>query len=399
MRTRRVASGSENDPYAGLVHVHATPCYDFLVSLRALFNPRTYEATRLWAASAKERLSTGARERGRFFFHGPDTSLGYGVAPLVAGLAAGAHPRALIERIRSEDPRHLALTMLDSGESDAQSLVVLERAINGSVTMAALDRALRGASAASVRRSRRVVAEPEAIQAELVELLEEYLEVIFEPEIEHVTESCRRGAGRAEELLALLPTTAVIEQLTGGYTLGPNLALARITLAPSAFIHPYMASRLDERTGQALIVFGVSSDALLRFDTVPIDPDLVRAAKALSDQARLKVLRLLGEQPMTGLELAARLGVTPPTLHHHVHQLRAAGLVRQERARGGMQYAIRRESARAVLDALEDLIVGPDAASRRPERPGGAAGGGTRGQADAPRKRPRLRQTERGSSS
>ena len=372
MKTRRVTASIDADPYSGLVHVHATSCYDFLVSLRAAFNPRTYEATRIWAAEARRRLSPEGRERGRFFFQGPDTSLGYGITRLVAGLAEDAHPRELIDRIRAEDARGLALTMLDSGESDGQNLAVFERAMSGSVSNAALDRALRGASAASVRRSRRVLAEPQAIQAELIALLEEYLQSTFESEIEHVRESCRRGAARAKELLSVVPTAAAIEQLTGGYTVGTNLALTSVTLAPSAFIHPYMASRVDERTGQALIVFGVPSDALLRFDTVPIDPGLVRAAKALGDQARLKVLRLLGEQPMTGLELAATLGVTPPTLHHHLHQLRVAGLVRQERAKGGMQYAIRRDSALGILDAMERLIVGDEPTTIRSSR---AAGG------------------------
>ncbi|MGH2385897.1 MAG: hypothetical protein ACRDGB_12725, partial [Candidatus Limnocylindria bacterium] len=67
------------DPYAGLVRVHATPCYDLLVSLRALFNPRTYEATRAWAITARRRLPAEAERRGVFFFRGHETSLGYGV--------------------------------------------------------------------------------------------------------------------------------------------------------------------------------------------------------------------------------------------------------------------------------------------------------------------------------
>jgi len=360
LRERRVSPAVTTDPYAGRVRIHASPCYDFLVSLRALFNPRTYEATRAWAAATKPKLSSTLAERGRFFFQGHDTSLGYGVTRLVAALKDAAEPQLLIRAVREADPRVLALYMLDTGETSEDALATFDRALHGSVSRAALDRAFKGEAADWSRRARRVLADPDWAGAELASLLEEYLTTVFEAEVPHVARAASDGAARAEELFAVLPSAVAIEQLTGGYTLSPGLALKRITLAPSAFIYPFMASRVDERAGEALIVFGVRSDAFVKFDTVPLDPDLVRAVKALADPGRLKVLRLLSRRPMAGPELVAILGLSPPTVHHHLHQLRAAGLVRQERMKGGMQYAIRRDSAQTLLAALTRLILSPD---------------------------------------
>ncbi len=360
MKDRRLAPAAPPDPYAGRVRVHVTPCYDFLVSLRALFNPRTYEATRAWAAATKAGLSPALRERGRFFFQGHDTSFGYGVMRMVAGLPAGAEPAALIAAVRAADPHALALYMLDTGETGEDVLATFRRFMDGVATAAALDGALKGTGADWSKRSRRVLADPAWAQAELALLLEEYLAEVFEAEVPQLSPALAGGSTRAEELLAVLPTAAAMEQLAGGYTLSTGLSLDRITLAPSVFIYPFMASRVDERAGEALIVFGVKSDAFLKFDPVPIDPDLVRAVRALADPGRLKVLRVLSRRPTAGTELVTILGLSPPTVHHHLHQLRAAGLVRQERTKGGMQYAVRRDSANALLAALARLISSPD---------------------------------------
>ncbi len=358
LRTPERTGGTRDGAHVGRARVHTTPCYDFLVSLRALFNPRTYDGTRAWASATRASLSPGLLERGAFFFQHHDTSLGSGAIRLVAGLREGAEPAALIRKVRAADPRTLALLLLDTGETAPGTLATFERAMVGAVSTAELGCAFAGESADWSRRCRRVLADPEQAQADLVLVLEEYLATVFAAEVRHVVAATAAGAERANELLGVLPTVTAIEQLTGGYTLSAELQLQRITLAPSAFIYPFMASRVDERAGEALIVFGVKSDTLLKFDRFPIDPDLVRAVKALGDPGRLKVLRLLGQGPTSGADLVALLGLSAPTVHHHLHQLRAAGLVRQERTKGGMQYTIRPDSARALLDALGRTVLG-----------------------------------------
>lgn len=348
------------DPYDGLVRVHATPCYDLLVSLRALFNPRTYEATRAWAVAARRRLPAEAERRGVFFFRGHETSLGYGVTRLVATLPDGSEPAELVEAVRAMDPTELAMLMLDTGETSDAALATFREGLAGRATDRALARALHGTTTSWGRLCRQVIADPAWAQAELTLLLEDYLATVFAEEVGHVVEAIAEATRRADELLTVLPTEAAIEQLTGGYTIGPNLTLSRITLAPSAFIHPFVASRLDEASAEALIVFGVRSSSLEQYDTAPLDPQLLKVVRSLGDPGRLRLLKLLSREPLTTTELQARIGLSPPTIHHHLHQLRAAGLVRQERTKGGMRYSIRRDAAAAVLDQLSDLILGPD---------------------------------------
>lgn len=49
--------------------------------------------------------------------------------------------------------------------------------------------------------------------------------------------------------------------------------------------------------------------------------------KALADPARLRILGAIADAPLSGRELSQRLGLTPPTISHHMARLVAAGLV------------------------------------------------------------------------
>ena len=63
------------------------------------------------------------------------------------------------------------------------------------------------------------------------------------------------------------------------------------------------------------------------------DVDVSRSqVKILSDPTRLRILSLLFEEEMSISGLAKALGLTPATVHHHITQLRKAGLIRRVRS-------------------------------------------------------------------
>ena len=78
--------------------------------------------------------------------------------------------------------------------------------------------------------------------------------------------------------------------------------------------------------------------------------------KALADPARLRILGTIAERPQTGRELSERLGLTPPTISHHMARLVEAGLVRVTPEAQRRTYSL-------DLSALRDLAR-DDASSR-----------------------------------
>jgi DNA-binding MarR family transcriptional regulator len=58
---------------------------------------------------------------------------------------------------------------------------------------------------------------------------------------------------------------------------------------------------------------------------------MLRFFKALADESRLRLVGALAEDECSVEELATRLGLTPPTVSHHLAKLKQAGLVRMRR--------------------------------------------------------------------
>ena len=68
----------------------------------------------------------------------------------------------------------------------------------------------------------------------------------------------------------------------------------------------------------------------------------MRLTHALSDESRLRMLRFVADGPCTLTEVARFIGLSQPTVHHHLVQLRAAGLVRVHFAVSGpSRYSLR----------------------------------------------------------
>ncbi|MEI8410873.1 MULTISPECIES: ArsR/SmtB family transcription factor [unclassified Kribbella] len=343
--------------FSGEVVVDGSVCYDFVVSLRALFNPRTFTRTRRWSASQLPQLPAALLPKAKFLFQGFDTSLGYGATRLIGRLPPGAKPADLIRAVGQSPSAELALFMLDTGETSQDRLDLYRAVLMGDDSQTT--RALAGLPAGWATRCRQVLQDPDQARSDLVDVLSAYLDRIYSHHLESVQGRITAAVPVAEKILGILPPSAAIEQLTGGYTIGADLGLNKITMAPSVFIHPYMSTRLDESTGEALVIYGLPSDIFDAYDPVPVRHELIAALKAMADPNRLALLEILSGDEVYATELTSRLGLAQPTVHHHLAQLRTAGLIRQERDRHGMKYSIRHDSADAVLRSLRDLLGSP----------------------------------------
>lgn len=349
--------GQGRGDFSGEIQVDSSICYDFVVSLRALFNPRTFTRSRRWAAAQLPRLEDPVRQKGKLFFQGFDTALGYGALRIVGRLPDGAGPADLIDALDTMPAAELAAFMLDTGETSGERLDLFDKVLAGDPD--SIGRAVDGLPASWAARCRGVLRDPEVARDDLVEVLDAHHRLIYSHHMADAAEAITTSVPEALQLLDLVPAAMAIERLTGGYTLGSDLELRKITLAPSAFIHPFMAARLDEQAAEALILYGVPSDIFAGYDPVPMQGELVSALKAMSDPNRLTILRMLSREALYTTELVQRLRLAQTTVHHHLAQLRTAGLIRQERDRNGMKYSVRTDSATQVIRTLEEWIVGP----------------------------------------
>ncbi|HEU4963230.1 MAG TPA: helix-turn-helix domain-containing protein, partial [Bacilli bacterium] len=60
---------------------------------------------------------------------------------------------------------------------------------------------------------------------------------------------------------------------------------------------------------------------------------LIDLHKSLADANRMRIVLLLAVGPLSGQELAEKLGLAPATVTHHMKPLRQVGIVREARNR------------------------------------------------------------------
>ena len=98
-------------------------------------------------------------------------------------------------------------------------------------------------------------------------------------------------------------------------------------------------------------------------DALPADDAtrLAAAFKVLGDPARLRLLSLIGSRPngeACGCELIEPLGLSQPTVSHHLKVLHEAGLLEREKRGTWVFYRV----APGALSALGDALRPPEVA-------------------------------------
>ncbi len=167
-----------------------------------------------------------------------------------------------------------------------------------------------------------LASDPEEVRAELVELLATIHDELLGPSEPNLGELQRIEAAAVAEAARTTDPERLISELASGVTYVPEVGQTEVVLVPDSIIRPAVVA-LDHRSAM-LIVHPATRDR----GSIDAPPDrLVALGKAIGDETRLRVLRMLRDGPLTGTELADRLGVPRTSLHYHLSLLRAAGLV------------------------------------------------------------------------
>jgi DNA-binding transcriptional ArsR family regulator len=206
-----------------------------------------------------------------------------------------------------------------------------------------------------VARYRRLFTHPSelvgAARDVLVRWLPFYLEV--EPRVGAMLQ--RDYEGRANDR-ATLDAPALIEKTTGGIRWLSEPGVRRVILAPSYFARPYnfVLGGEDWR----MYAYPIADTALDGTDPFAPPASVVRLHRALGDETRLRILRLLRDQDFYLTEIAERLELSKPTIKHHLALLRSAGLVTITEEGGLSYYSLRRERLDDASGELKRFLVG-----------------------------------------
>ncbi len=142
---------------------------------------------------------------------------------------------------------------------------------------------------------------------------------------EDVAPILKHDAEHKRALAMTMDPAQLVEIATNGVTFTMVPEVDRIVLIPSVILRPWVTITDHERT--RVFCYSVAEEHLeADADTPPAW--LVEVYKALGDERRLRILRILKDGPASLADITTRTSLAKSTVHHHLSVLRRAGLVR-----------------------------------------------------------------------
>lgn len=139
----------------------------------------------------------------------------------------------------------------------------------------------------------------------------------------------------------------VYEQATAGMRLYPAEQLKQVILIPQYHPRPLVTTAFYDE----FVFTSYSCDVLPPEEGRP-SAALLRLTRALSDETRLYILRLLTSRQLSFTEIVKQVGLSKSTIHYHLIALRAAGLVIVHSTGKTASYSLRLEALQALPEQI-----------------------------------------------
>ena len=217
-----------------------------------------------------------------------------------------------------------------------------------------------------IARIAQIYRDPSSIIEPARRVLTEWLP-LYQPIEGRIGAMIRRDHDSRAGAIATLRPTDLIEATTGGIRWLAEPGIRRVILAPSYFARPY--NFVFGGDDWRMFGYPIADEALDAGDPLAPPPAVVRLHRALGDETRLRILRLLAGRDHYLTEIASALELSKPTIKHHLALLRAAGLVTLTEEGGLSYYSLRRgndRSQRPRSDRLPQKLI--EAPGPRPLR-------------------------------
>ena len=78
--------------------------------------------------------------------------------------------------------------------------------------------------------------------------------------------------------------------------------------------------------------------------------------KAISDERRRTILKILGKGDASAGQIAGRFNISQPTVSNHLKILKEANLIKEKKIKQNRIYSLNRPELSKVIDILMDIV-------------------------------------------
>ena len=335
------------------MEVRADPAFELLIGLSTLTADRVPERPS-WLPAGLEACSTGLRqaigrvgpEAGEVWLHLLGLALESPVATAAAFVDRVARTAALELR------RHLVGVYVPSWRLVAGAETLEQAAAGDRKAIAALlahDRYYAGRARQSLEQLLPLT--PAQTKRRLVAVLRRFADEVFAPAENEVAAALEADAETKRALAARVSSDALISAAARGFVYEREPEAARVVLAPQLAARPWLL--LCQHRDARIICY--PAEEPLEAERGLRERSLL-LGRALADEGRVEMLRRLASGDASLDELTELTGLAKSTAHHHLTQLRAAGLVEVRGNARAYRYSLRAEAAADAGTLLAELL-------------------------------------------
>ena len=339
--------------------------YDYLSSLHVLHFPDEFGLRGAWAAGVRSRLPADSREFLEAVVGNMNTPLAW-IYSLPDPKDAATVLLALKRIPVRERLGVLKLSPVDSAEVKALLGAVTEKGNWDQDDLDQLMRLWRNAGSAhrvipgpvKEKRAAKVLdmyADPECFGEVYLDSLDTYYQVFFSEEEKRIAPKLTQALERARAVAAEDGDTTYLEVIKSRLGVEMLDQVETVVLAPS-----YWCSPAHQHSGghtEMVLLFSArpKEESLVPGEIVP--EDLLLRLKAMTDPTRMRILRYLIQEQLTPAELARRLRLRAPTVTHHLHTLKASGMVEfVKKGKNEHLYYAKMDSIKETYVLLKDFL-------------------------------------------
>jgi DNA-binding transcriptional ArsR family regulator len=333
--------------------------YEFLLSL-IVFNEEKsheYELGNEWFDNARDRAKPDLL-RAMTLFHSNCNHIFHHLIGVVYDSDPPRDVPAFLAHFEEVEPLELRLHLLGYYQRDMRRFTPLDIIVQAAEGDPEAQRQFLKTSSPDDRDWQEFLHQIFSVDAEttkttLLNIFQGWYERVFrdfESEVKPILE-CDLEAKRA--LKPNMPVERLIESATNGLEFVPEPGLRKVLLVPSYVLRPW--NEPCDYQDMKIFCYPVADESVTQDSNTP-PVQLVRLYKALADERRLRILKMLMTRSYSLQEIADEFGVAKTTMHHHLGTLRAAGLVRAQS--NEKMYSLRHNMLSQVSELLNTYLKG-----------------------------------------
>jgi DNA-binding transcriptional ArsR family regulator len=360
-----------------------SPAREVLASLHVLADVRHHPLHISWVLRARERMSTGLRERvaGLTFWFSDRVPLPRRIWP---GLDAREWPEELADLraapVEDFAEEFLHAALLAGGVGERVPLAVARG--DADLRERALAR-VASRHPPSVPVLRELLDDPESARESFAALLDAYWRDCLEPDWPSMRARLRDDIARRGRAASRRGLARMLDELSPHIRADPagdgvvirlprrgeraeELAIVlapgdQVVLVPSYFVWPELTAvvQRDRSAGRerSTVTVGYALPELRRESQAPIPPErLLKLLRGAGDPTRLQILRLLARRPRSTREIAGLVGLTEAAISKQLKLLLDAGWVAAQRRGHYVYYELARDRLSELSTGLAELL-------------------------------------------